>query len=113
MALKIGFVGIGKMGAPMAERLLAAGFEVHAFNRSRAPVEQVYQEMFEHARAGQIYADHSTVSVGQSRRCAEAAHARRADFLDAPVSGGPAGAQAGTLTGMVGGGQAVFGRVLP
>ena len=147
MALKIGFVGIGKMGAPMAERVLAAGFEVHAFNRSRAPVEalarkgarpassagevaeradvvltalptpesveQVYREMFERARAGQIYADHSTVSVGQSRRCAEAARARRADFLDAPVSGGPAGAQAGTLTVMVGGDQAVFDRALP
>ena len=39
MALKVGFIGLGKMGRPMTERLLAAGFEVHAFNRSRAPTD--------------------------------------------------------------------------
>ena len=65
------------------------------------------------ARPGQIYADHSTVSVGQSRRCAVLARERGVDFLDAPVSGGPAGAQAGTLTVMVGGEQGVFDRALP
>jgi 3-hydroxyisobutyrate dehydrogenase-like beta-hydroxyacid dehydrogenase len=147
MAMKVGFVGLGKMGWPMTERLLAAGFEVHVFNRSRGPVdalaakgarpaasagevaeradvvltalptpesvEQVYREMFQRARQGQIYADHSTVSVGQSRRCAEQARTRGVGFLDAPVSGGPAGAQAGTLTVMVGGDQETFDRALP
>src|SRR6266581_2272919 len=147
MAMKVGFVGLGKMGRPMSERLLVAGFEVHVFNRSRAPVEalaakgaraassaaevaeradvvltalptpeaveQVYREMMQRARPGQIYADHSTVSVAQSRRCAALARERGAEFLDPPVSGGPAGAQAGTLTVMVGGEQAVFDRALP
>src|SRR2546429_7944481 len=147
MAMKVGFVGLGKMGWPMSERLLVAGFEVHVFNRSRPLVEalaakgaraatsaaevadrtdmvltalptpdavdQVYREMLQRARPGQIYADHSTVSVGQSRRCAAMARERGADFLDAPVSGGPAGAQAGTLTVMVGGDQASFDRALP
>src|SRR5438067_6145328 len=147
MATTVGFVGLGKMGRPMAERLLGAGFEVAVFNRSRPPVEalaakgarpaasvaeaadrsdvvltalptpesveRVYEEMFQRARPGQIYADHSTVSVGQRRRCAEAARKRGAEFLDAPVSGGPAGAQAGTLTVMAGGDQAAFDRVLP
>ena len=147
MAIKVGFVGLGKMGRPMTERLLAAGLETHVFNRSRAAVEalaakgarpassaaevaeradvvltalptpesveQVYRELFQRARSGQIYADHSTVSVGQSRRCAALARERGADFLDAPVSGGPAGAQGGTLTVMVGGDQAAFDRALP
>jgi 3-hydroxyisobutyrate dehydrogenase/2-hydroxy-3-oxopropionate reductase len=76
-------------------------------------VEQVYAELSRAARPGQIYADHSTVSVEQSRRCAETLRARGAAFLDAPVSGGPAGAQAGTLTVMVGGDEAVLDRALP
>jgi 3-hydroxyisobutyrate dehydrogenase/2-hydroxy-3-oxopropionate reductase len=147
MALQVGFVGLGKMGLPMTERLLGAGFDVHVFNRSRPPVdelaakgarpalsaaqvaeradvvltalptpesvEQVYGEMARAARAGQIYADHSTVSVELSRRCGELLRGRGAAFLDAPVSGGPAGAKAGTLTVMVGGEQPVFDRALP
>jgi 3-hydroxyisobutyrate dehydrogenase-like beta-hydroxyacid dehydrogenase len=65
------------------------------------------------ARSGQIYADHSTVSVELSRRCGDLLRARGAAFLDAPVSGGPAGAKAGTLTVMVGGEHAIFERAVP
>lgn len=65
------------------------------------------------ARPDQVLADHSTVDPGTSRRCFEAARARGAQFLDAPVSGGPVGAEAGTLTIMVGGEQAAFDRALP
>jgi 6-phosphogluconate dehydrogenase len=38
--MKIGFIGLGKMGGAMVERLLNAGHEVVVFNRSRGPVEQ-------------------------------------------------------------------------
>src|SRR5947209_6692312 len=38
---------------------------------------------------------------------------RAADFLDAPISGGPTGAEAGTLTVMIGGEQSTFDRALP
>jgi 3-hydroxyisobutyrate dehydrogenase-like beta-hydroxyacid dehydrogenase len=76
-------------------------------------VETVFAEMADKARSGQIYIDHSTVSPGLNRACAERLKAKSADFLDAPVSGGPAGAQAGTLTVMVGGDQGVFDRALP
>jgi 3-hydroxyisobutyrate dehydrogenase len=76
-------------------------------------VEAVYGEMAHAARSGQIFVDHSTVSPALNRWCAEQLRQRGADFLDAPVSGGPAGAQAGTLTVMVGGEQAVFERALP
>jgi 3-hydroxyisobutyrate dehydrogenase/2-hydroxy-3-oxopropionate reductase len=76
-------------------------------------VQTVYTELAGAARSGQIYIDHSTVSPGLNRGCAEQLKAHGADFIDAPVSGGPAGAQAGTLTVMVGGEQAVFDRALP
>lgn len=76
-------------------------------------VQSVFSEMAGVARAGQIYIDHSTVSPGLNRWCAEQLAGRGADFLDAPVSGGPAGAQAGTLTVMLGGEQSVFDRALP
>ena len=76
-------------------------------------VQAVYQEMANSAHRGQIYIDHSTVSPGLNRWCAEQLKSKQADFLDAPVSGGPAGAQAGTLTVMVGGDQPVFERAMP
>ena len=75
-------------------------------------VEQVYQELQGAARAGQVYVDHSTVSLATNRRCAERLAKRSAQFLDAPVSGGPAGALAGTLTVMAGGEKAAFDAAL-
>ncbi|MFL5439647.1 MAG: NAD(P)-binding domain-containing protein, partial [Myxococcales bacterium] len=41
MAIEVGFIGIGKMGRPMSERLLAAGFSLHVHNRSRGPVDDL------------------------------------------------------------------------
>lgn len=146
--MKVGVVGIGKMGRPIADRLIAAGHEVAVCNRSESAAVQslrdkgatvspsphdlavrsdfvltalptedsvraVYTEMAEVATPGQLYADHSTVSPGLNRQCAETLRARGAAFLDAPVSGGPAGAEAGTLTVMVGGDEATFQRALP
>ncbi|MGE3270889.1 MAG: NAD(P)-dependent oxidoreductase [Chloroflexota bacterium] len=64
-------------------------------------------------RAGQIWVDHSTVSPSTNAQCAEAAAEVGAVFLDAPVSGGPEGAAAGTLAIMVGGDEATFQRALP
>jgi 3-hydroxyisobutyrate dehydrogenase-like beta-hydroxyacid dehydrogenase len=75
-------------------------------------VADVYRELTPAARAGQIYIDHSTVNPELSRRCAEELGARGADFLDAPVSGGPAGAASGTLTVMVGGQADVLDRAV-
>jgi 3-hydroxyisobutyrate dehydrogenase/2-hydroxy-3-oxopropionate reductase len=76
-------------------------------------VQSVFTEIASVARSGQTFIDHSTVSPSLNRWCAEQLRSRGADFLDAPVSGGPAGAQSGTLTVMVGGEQAVFDRALP
>src|SRR5260370_19282479 len=142
-----GFIGLGKMGRPMTQRLLAAGHTGHVFNRSRGAVgalvsegaqaadsaaqvaqraevimtalptpdsvQSVYTELAANARAGQVYVDHSTVSPALNRWCAEQLKAHGADFLDAPVSGGPAGATGGTLTVLVGGEESVFDKTMP
>lgn len=65
------------------------------------------------ARPGQILIDHSTVGPELSRACHRAARERDAHFLDAPVSGGPGGAEAATLTIMVGGDAPAFDAALP
>jgi 3-hydroxyisobutyrate dehydrogenase-like beta-hydroxyacid dehydrogenase len=61
-------------------------------------------------RAGQVFADHSTVDPATSRRIYAAARERGIDFLDAPISGGPEGAKAATLSILVGGGASAFER---
>lgn len=66
-----------------------------------------------HCRPGQILVDHSTVGPETARHVAAAAAAKGAFFLDAPVSGGPAGAEAAALTIMVGGDSAAFETIRP
>lgn len=63
--------------------------------------------------AGAVLVDHSTVSADLSRRLAEILAERGVDFIDAPVSGGQPGAQAGQLTIMCGGDTASYERVQP
>jgi len=65
------------------------------------------------AGPGSVYADLSTSSVSLIRRVHAAGRERGVDVLDAPVSGGPIGAQNGTLQIMVGGDPAPFERVRP
>jgi 3-hydroxyisobutyrate dehydrogenase len=63
--------------------------------------------------AGTVFIDHTTASAEVARELAAAAAERGFAFLDAPVSGGQAGAQNGTLTVMVGGEEAAFARARP
>ncbi len=67
-------------------------------------VRAVYAEIFDRADAGALLLDTSTVDVATSRWCHDEAAARGLDFVDAPISGGTAGAEAHTLTFMLGGG---------
>jgi 2-hydroxy-3-oxopropionate reductase len=62
---------------------------------------------------GKIVVDMSSISPIETKRFAERIGAIGCDYLDAPVSGGEVGAKQGTLTIMVGGDEAAFGRVLP
>ena len=69
-------------------------------------VAEVYLDedgVLAHAGAGTLLVDCSTIDPGTARRVADAARERGLAMLDAPVSGGTAGAQAGTLTFIVGG----------
>ena len=63
------------------------------------------------ARAGSLVVDHSTIAPDGARRMASALTAHGVEMLDAPVSGGSAAAEAGTLAIMIGGSQAAVERV--
>ena len=66
-----------------------------------------------HARKDALLIDCSTIDVETARAVAAAAAEAGFDMLDAPVSGGVGGAEAATLTFMVGGEEAVFSRARP
>jgi 3-hydroxyisobutyrate dehydrogenase len=83
---------------------------------SSPDVEQVVlgpAGVLEGARPGLILVDMSTIAPSVAKTVAEAARARGVDMLDAPVSGGSQGAEAGTLSIMAGGDAAVFERCKP
>jgi 3-hydroxyisobutyrate dehydrogenase len=63
--------------------------------------------------AGALLVDHTTVSAGLAQEIAAAARERGVGFLDAPVSGGQAGAENGKLTVMVGGAAEDYARAEP
>ncbi len=69
--------------------------------------------IFTTAKPGTVIVDHTTTSAIVARELAEAASARGLHFLDAPVSGGQAGAQKGTLTVMVGGDATAYAAAEP
>ncbi len=77
-------------------------------------IEEVYLgRMLGEARAGQLFADHGTYAPQVAEKVAAAYAERGAWYLDAPVSGGPPGAEAGTLVCAVGGDAAGFEVLRP
>lgn len=140
--MKIGFIGLGNMGAPMAKNLAAVGHEVVGFDTSATSVEgvkiaatateaatganvvitmlpngailrTVADDIVPTMTVGSVLLDCSTVDVDTARTIAEQAAARNIMALDAPVSGGIGGAAAGTLTFMVGGSDTAFDIAKP
>ena len=142
---RIGFVGLGHMGAPMARNLVKAGHELAVFDLSPEAMAQVEGArragsaaeaargaefvvtmlpagrhvreawleaggMAEAAPGDAILIDCSTIDVATAR---EVAVATGRAMLDAPVSGGVMGAEAGTLTFMVGGPDDAFAKAEP
>lgn len=71
------------------------------------------QGAFAGMSAGAVFVDHTTGSAALARRLAAAAHSLGIETLDAPVSGGQAGAENGQLSIMVGGSSATFARAEP
>ncbi len=68
---------------------------------------------FSAMKPGAVFIDNTTASAAVARELAEVAGSRGFAFLDAPVSGGQAGAENGQLTVMVGGGAEAFARAKP
>ncbi len=140
--MKIGFIGLGNMGGPMAANLAKAGHEVTGFDMADVSIEGVAMAETGAAAAtgadvvitmlpnGQIlravandiipvmstgaaFVDCSTVDVDSARAVAEQATAAGLLPVDAPVSGGVGGAAGGTLTFMAGGSQEAFAKADP
>ncbi len=140
--MKIGFIGLGNMGAPMARNLAAAGHDVTGFDTASVSIDgvtltdsaaaaatgadvvitmlpngailrAVAADIIPAMSQGAVFADCSTVDVDSARAVAADAQAVGLLPLDAPVSGGVGGAAAGTLTFMVGGDATGFDKAKP
>jgi 3-hydroxyisobutyrate dehydrogenase len=148
--MKIAFIGLGNMGAPMARNLINAGHSLVLFDLNQsvlgelgqlgaevaasprqaaeqaalvitmlpaaAHVRAVFQQedgVLAGIRAGTPVVDCSTIDPQTARDLHAAAARQGVDFADAPVSGGTGGAQAGTLTFMVGASPALFATLQP
>ena len=142
---KIGFIGLGNMGGPMAINLVKAGHEVRVFDLSPdaiatlveagATAVNVVEEVCEnadfvvsmlpagkhvkaiytgenglvnHLNKSTLVIDCSTIDAESAQFVGKALGEAGIKFVDAPVSGGVAGAAAGTLTFIVGGSTACF-----
>lgn len=147
---KIGFIGLGLMGKPMARNLHKAGAAMIVTSRSPGPAEELAREgMSAVATArdvaeasdailimstdtdavdkilhgpdgviaglspGKTVIDMGTTKPRETRQWAEEVKAAGCDYMDAPVSGGVVGAEAGNLSIMAGGTAESFARVTP
>jgi 3-hydroxyisobutyrate dehydrogenase len=145
--MRIGFIGLGAMGLPMAGHLVAAGHDVTVASRGRGPIEaavsrgavdggtprgvaevsevvvlcvpnspevvEVVDGMLPALGDGKTVVDCSTIDPEVERAQHARVGATGARYLDAPLSGGTAGAQKGMLTLMVGGDAAVLSDTEP
>jgi len=146
---RVGFIGVGNMGGPMARNLIKAGHAVKAFDLSEEAMNFAVQSgaraatsvkdaasgvefvvtmlpvgdnvravflvdgVLAAADAGTVLMDCSTIDVDTARAVHAAAAERGYAMLDAPVSGGVAGAEAASLTIMCGGDKATFEKAKP
>lgn len=146
---KIGFIGLGIMGRPMAKHLIKAGYPLLILSKSNAAGELQKEgaTVFEHPsqlaaeadivitmlpdspeveaivlgekgvlagiRKGSLFIDMSTIAPATSIALFESFAKKGVEALDAPVSGGQAGAEGATLSIMVGGNESAFQRAVP
>ncbi|SMP10970.1 3-hydroxyisobutyrate dehydrogenase [Shimia sagamensis] len=140
--MKIGFIGLGNMGGPMAANLAKAGHEVTGFDMADVVIDgvtmadsgaavatgadvvitmlpngqilrAVANEIIPVMSKGAAFVDCSTVDVDSARTVADQATAAGLLPVDAPVSGGVGGAAGGTLTFMAGGSKDAFAKADP
>ncbi|AYF74968.1 3-hydroxyisobutyrate dehydrogenase [Nocardia yunnanensis] len=98
--------------ATAAEAVSASDIVITMLPNGRIVLD-LYTEVLSAAKPGTLFVDCSTIDVADAKQAAELAAAAGHRALDAPVSGGVAGAAAGTLTFMVGGADADFATALP
>ena len=144
---KIGFIGLGNMGLPMAKNLVGAGHDCQVFDTVPAQLDKageagmktcltaaqaaqdadliitmlpngeimlkVFEQIVPAAKKGATLIDCSTVDVASSKKAHEMATDVGLGCVDAPVSGGVGGAEAGSLTFMVGGEKAAVEAAAP
>ena len=144
--MQVGFLGLGQMGAAIAERLLGSGARLHVFDPRPAAMapfvaagaiaaasprdvadaagivfaclptaavsERAAAEVAQ-GRAVRTYVEMSTIGSPAIGRIAEVMTRRDITLLDCPISGGPKGARAGTLTVILAGQPAARERVRP
>ena len=147
---RIGFVGLGMMGLPMAKNLVEAGYTVTVFDLDAGAIEEAQGfgaspastgagvaaqsdiiitmvpdsphveaaiagngGIIEGIRAESVVIEMSTILPETGKRMAELLAEKGADFVDAPVTGGVAGAEAGSMSILVGGDAEAFERTLP
>ncbi|MBT3996272.1 MAG: NAD(P)-dependent oxidoreductase [Chloroflexi bacterium] len=147
---KIGFVGLGMMGLPMARNLVEDGYSVNVFDLNDATVNAAKDfgasssdsaadtaslsdivitmvpdsehveaviagdnGILEGLKPGSVVIDMSTIDPEMGKKMANLIEAKGSNFVDAPVTGGVGGAEAGTLSILVGGNAEVFERALP
>lgn len=139
---KIGFIGLGNMGGPMAANLVSAGYEVTGFDLADFDIKgvkkaadaasavsgqdavitmlpagqhvlSVYKDVLDKAGKGTLFIDCSTIDVESAREAHRLASEAGQRSVDAPVSGGVGGAEAGTLTFMAGGSDEAFAAAKP
>jgi 3-hydroxyisobutyrate dehydrogenase-like beta-hydroxyacid dehydrogenase len=106
-------VALGAIAQGSAADVAGRSDMVHTALPTPADVDDVDGELLAAARPGQLFIEHSTIRPSHARRWATAFARQGARYLDAPVSGGPNGAAAGTLTVMVGGEQDAYDAALP
>ena len=135
--MKIGFIGLGAMGRPMAASLQRAGHALQVYDLRRVegfpnwkdspakaaegcellftslPGPAEVEAVAAHLESRVVWFDLSTNSPKVIRRLHAELQKKRIELLDAPVSGGPKGAQSGKLAIWVGGEQAVYEKFKP
>jgi 3-hydroxyisobutyrate dehydrogenase-like beta-hydroxyacid dehydrogenase len=146
---RLAFIGCGAMGAPMAERLIDAGHEVHVYDPNPSATAPLIKRGANVARSPRdaaegcgiafaclpvpeasrtvaldadgiaacknfgIYIEMSTIGSRTVKEIADGLKRSGIAFLDSPVSGGPRGARAGTLSTMVAGARDTFDDAKP
>ena len=147
---RIGFIGLGMMGLPMARNLIEGGYQVTVFDLDEESMSKAQKSgastsvsasetasksdivitmvpdsqhveaaitgpagIIEGVKKGSVVIDMRTIDPEIGKKMAGLLEGKGVNFIDAPVTGGVGGAEAGTLSILVGGNAEIFERTQP